>query len=1112
MSTTVIAEMLTRGPYLQQGSSSSMMIKWRTDLPAPSNINYGTQLSELSSNASGVAGTDHSVLISGLAANTRYYYALVDDQGGILAGGDSSHYFYTSPVVGSTEPARVWVIGDSGTANSNAIAVKDAYLARTGAEYTDLWIMLGDNAYSDGTDSEYQAAVFNIYPELLKQSPLWSTLGNHDGHSANSASQDGPYYDIFSLPSNGEVGGVPSGTEAYYSFDYGQIHFISLESYETDRAVNGPMLTWLVNDLEATTQPWIIAFWHHPPYTKGSHNSDSETRLIQMRENALPILESYGVDLVLSGHSHSYERSYLIDSHYGSSSSFNEVMKLDGGDGDKTGDGSYQKTVQVKEPNKGAVYLVAGSSGKVSGGTLDHPAMFASFSLLGSVILEVVENELTANFLDNNNIVRDSFTILKGSDLLPPEVTTVKALDESQIMVTFSENISEQTATNIANFHISDGVNLLGAQLSENMRQVILTTSPLTPSVTYTLTINGVKDLSQNLIAANSQQVFSYINLITIEFQDGLSPTTSYSGTSDAYISEQNPSTNYGSHSSLLIDGDDGGGVDLSTLLQWQIEEIPADAIIEAVSITLDVYNPSSSSYQLFKVTRDWHELEVTWTQYKSGAAWQQAGGMGAGDIDVIPLASMSPYTGSYIVNLNNQGIEVVQSWVDGSESNRGFIIANTAASDGADIYSSESTHLAPKLSVTYSIPTPAEDTLPPAQVQNLQQTAITTHSINLSWHESSDNVAVSGYKIERDGEMITSVTSTTYVDEGLSSATTYSYRIVAFDGANNESSHSAPLEVTTEAAISSVHVEDIDMSIVSAGRKKVRAVARITLYDNLGSPVSGANVQAAWSGAATETVAGVSDNEGSVSFTARSVNQNSNEPYLFSVDSVAHSSYSYDEAENVESSDCIEISGMPCSGIDAPTGLAANFDTDHVNLSWSSVTQASSYKVYRSDTPASGYQLLSEVSNTSYQDTDVVFSQRYYYVVSASNGSDESAYSLEVAVDTGLTGPTELKVDSVLLTLKRKGPRYDVIAQAQISDSDNLDAGDALVSGFWTLANGDEQAGITGLTDLNGRVSFTLPKVNNSSDVWYHFTVTDIERGSDEFDNVQVTGTVQIP
>ena len=88
------------------------------------------------------------------------------------------------------------------------------------------------------------------------------------------------------------------------------------------------MYNWLENDLLNTTQDWIVAFWHHPPYSKGSHNSDSESYLIDMRENFLPLLEENGVDLVLSGHSHSYERSYFLNGHYGNSNSFDPSIHM----------------------------------------------------------------------------------------------------------------------------------------------------------------------------------------------------------------------------------------------------------------------------------------------------------------------------------------------------------------------------------------------------------------------------------------------------------------------------------------------------------------------------------------------------------------------------------------------------------------------------------------------------------------------------------------------------------------------------------------------------------------------------------------------------------------
>lgn len=403
---------VTRGPYLQNGTPSSVVVRWRTDAASDSVVNYGLAADALSQSSVGnLATTEHQVTLSGLQADTRYFYS-IGHSGAVLAG-DASYRFTTLPTGGSTKPARIWVLGDSGTANVNAAAVRDAYKAYTGSRGTDVWLMLGDNAYVNGTDAEYQAAVFDTYPELLRQSVVWSTMGNHDARSASAATQSGPYFDIFNLPASGEAGGLASGTEAYYSFDYGDIHFVCLDSHETDRSPGGAMLTWLEADLAATSRTWIIAFWHHPPYSKGSHDSDIEANLIEMRANALPILEAYGVDMVLSGHSHAYERSFLLNGHYGNSGSLTPAMILNGGDGREAGNGIYNKFQNGDE--SGAVYVVAGSSGQIGGGTLDHPAMFISLSQLGSMVLDVNETRIDAHFLTSVGAVADSFSIVKSN-------------------------------------------------------------------------------------------------------------------------------------------------------------------------------------------------------------------------------------------------------------------------------------------------------------------------------------------------------------------------------------------------------------------------------------------------------------------------------------------------------------------------------------------------------------------------------------------------------------------------------------------------------------------------------------------------------------------------
>jgi hypothetical protein len=410
---------ILRGPYLQRGTPTGVTVRWRTSAPADSRVWYGTQLGNLTSTADGAAGaTDHAVQIGGLAPDTRYFYA-VGTTAGQLVGGDTAHFFVTAPTAGTRKDIRVWAIGDAGTADNNQRAVRDAYASNSGSRLPHMWLMLGDNAYEDGTDSEYENAVFQMYTRELPASVLWPTLGNHDGHTADSATQSGPYYDMFTLPVAGEAGGEPSATEAYYAFDYGNVHFICLESYETDRSAAGAMMTWLEADLQSvvlrpTPPDWIIAFWHHPPYTKGSHNSDTETELVEMRTNALPILEDYGVDLVLTGHSHSYERSFLLDGHYGLSTSLTGAMILDGGDGDPAGDGPYEKATPGNGPHEGAVYIVAGSSGQISGGSLNHPAMHLSLNSLGSLVLDVDRNVLDVRFLDGAAAIRDSFRLVKA--------------------------------------------------------------------------------------------------------------------------------------------------------------------------------------------------------------------------------------------------------------------------------------------------------------------------------------------------------------------------------------------------------------------------------------------------------------------------------------------------------------------------------------------------------------------------------------------------------------------------------------------------------------------------------------------------------------------------
>jgi len=188
------------------------------------------------------------------------------------------------------------------------------------------------------------------------------------------------------------------------------------------------MLTWLEEDLAGNTNDWTIAMWHSPPYTKGSHDSDnifdSGGNMIQLRNHVVPILERYGVDLVLCGHSHNYERSYLMDGHFDFSDTLTPSMIKDHGSGQPEDTGAYLKPDTGPAPNQGTIYIVAGSSGWATFQTGRHPVMYSALLRMGSLVLDIDGHRLDAKFLRETGTIDDHFTIIKGAPAEPTRIVT----------------------------------------------------------------------------------------------------------------------------------------------------------------------------------------------------------------------------------------------------------------------------------------------------------------------------------------------------------------------------------------------------------------------------------------------------------------------------------------------------------------------------------------------------------------------------------------------------------------------------------------------------------------------------------------------------------------
>ena len=404
-----------RAPYLQMQSPEGITIRWQSAEPVKGVVRYGLAPESLDMTVTGKRADEvHEVRITGLKPDTRYWYSVGSSEK--VAYGGAEYWFRTAPEPGSPRPLRIWVQGDPGRALPTTLAGRDAVFKwieahpRHGLPALDLWFTTGDNAYRFGRNSEFQKHLFDVYPEQLRNIPYWPVHGNHDARRW-------AFYNIFTFPENAEAGGVPSGDEHFFSFDYGQVHFVFLDSHATDRSPEGDMLNWLRKDLAANRQPWLIALLHHPPYSKGSHDSDdpgdSHGRMIEMRENALPILEGAGVDLVLSGHSHVYERSYPLACHYGFSDSLKPSMIQDRGMGNP--EVPYRKPAGLT-PHGGTIYNVVGSSAYADKGPLDHPVMAVSERELGSLLLDIDGNTLAARFITPKGEVLDHYRIVKEGE------------------------------------------------------------------------------------------------------------------------------------------------------------------------------------------------------------------------------------------------------------------------------------------------------------------------------------------------------------------------------------------------------------------------------------------------------------------------------------------------------------------------------------------------------------------------------------------------------------------------------------------------------------------------------------------------------------------------
>ena len=437
------AQSFIRKPFLQMGTPKSASVCWKLSAPASLTVRYGTDSTNLNKTTVASANASTScVPLDSLQTSTKYFYEVYN--GATLMPGGTPQYIKTGPPIGTrNQKYTFWLLGDFGVGVGHADyathglasqRVRDAFVAVNGGPHVDGVLFLGDIAYENGTEAQVDAGAFALYPNIMSNSFVWPAMGNHEAVTSSGAA----YLNAFALPAAAQAGGVASNTEYYYSYNYGNIHFIVLEFEVSSRSTTGAQYLWLQQDLQsasAQNADWIIVYSHHMPYTCCDHNSETEAQLVNIRYNFLPLLEQYGADMFFAGHSHDYERSWLLDSAYSNSATSTSQSShytwysqnrsriiVDSSSGNPDLTGPYRKQ---RGGNNGTVYAVVGSGGKLEiNNTAKHPMMYVRHLVQGSMILDIQDSVATARFYDTTRTLRDKFQIVKP--VLPTSIKNAR--------------------------------------------------------------------------------------------------------------------------------------------------------------------------------------------------------------------------------------------------------------------------------------------------------------------------------------------------------------------------------------------------------------------------------------------------------------------------------------------------------------------------------------------------------------------------------------------------------------------------------------------------------------------------------------------------------------
>ena len=280
-----------REPYVQGVTATSAVVAWMSKEPGAGVVKYGKAPELGWEEVDRQTGRRHAVAIADLEPGSTCHYR-VEGVGESWMRGS-----FRTALADEDSGFSFAVVGDSGSGGKGQLAVARLL----GLLKPEFILHTGDVVYPDGEERHYDRRFFEPYRELIRDVPVFPVLGNHDVRKGNGAA----FLENFHPPVDS-----PGSTKRYYSFDWGDAHFVALDSelYYNDKGSSAErQRVFLERDLISTRKRWKIAFLHRSPYGSSRHGGDE-----MVRYDLEPLFAKYGVDLVFAGHDHVYERTVPI--------------------------------------------------------------------------------------------------------------------------------------------------------------------------------------------------------------------------------------------------------------------------------------------------------------------------------------------------------------------------------------------------------------------------------------------------------------------------------------------------------------------------------------------------------------------------------------------------------------------------------------------------------------------------------------------------------------------------------------------------------------------------------------------------------------------------------